>query len=41
MLPSDEMRAALDINIPSYARAIVTSREVVVSLSLVGADVRS
>jgi ureidoacrylate peracid hydrolase len=29
----DEMRAALDINMPSYASAIVTTREVIGSLS--------
>jgi ureidoacrylate peracid hydrolase len=28
----DEMRAALDVNIPSYAGAIVTTREVIASL---------
>jgi hypothetical protein len=33
------MHAALDVNIPSYASAIVTSSEVIDSLSLVESSV--
>jgi ureidoacrylate peracid hydrolase len=35
---NDEMHAALDVNIPNYASAIVTTAEVVDSISQVASD---
>ena len=35
------MRAALDINLPNYASAIVSAQEIVASISALRGDVRA